>query len=253
MTPPASPLSDDLLLRLHHGETAGPSLTDAQAHDPVARQTLADWQAQDAALAALFPDPGPEIPPALRRLLDEAEASRLPLPRLALRGRMIAAGIALFALGAATGWLARPHPAMAEFDLPRTALAAHMTYVSEIAHPVEVSGSDRDHLLRWLSKRLGQPIHAPDLGAQGFQLLGGRLLPGEPHPAALLMYENDAGLRLTIYVIPDTAANSAFRHVEEDGQQGVWWTDDGLGCAIIGPLDRKALQEVAQAAYDQLI
>lgn len=251
MTPPAPPLPDDLLVRLHHGDTVEPADREALARDPAARQTLDAWRAQDAALAALFPDPGPAIPPALRRLLDEAAAP--DLPRQTLRWGMVAAGVALFALGAATGWLARPHPAAAGFDLPRTALAAHMTYVSEIAHPVEVPGSDRDHLLRWLSKRLGQPIHAPDLGAQGFQLLGGRLLPGEPHPAALLMYENDAGLRLTIYVIPDTAANSAFRHVEEDGQQGVWWTDDGLGCAIIGPLDRKALQEVAQAAYDQLI
>lgn len=251
MTPPAATLPQDDLLRHHHrAEESGATwIEDALAGDAAARETLAEWRAQDAALSALFPAPDPEIPPVMRRLLDEAAT---PSARM-IPWRAIAAGIALFAAGTAAGWLGRPEPKAASFDLAQTALAAHMTYVAEIAHPVEVPGSARDHLARWLSKRLGQDIHAPDLGAQGFQLLGGRLLPGDPRPAALFMYENDTGQRLTIYVIPRSGANTAFRHVEQQGQNGFWWTDDGLGCAIIGPLDRKALHDVAMAAYDQLI
>ncbi len=251
MTPPRPPFPADLLLRHHHGAGDAPARQEIAAllaADPAARATLAEWQAQDRALAELFPDPGPDLPPAMRRLLDQAAHPARFIP-----WRGIAAGIALFAAGTATGWLGRPTPQPGTFDLARTALSAHLTYAAEVAHPVEVPVSDRDHLVRWLSRRLGQTIHAPDLDAQGFRLLGGRLLPGDPRPAALFMYEDDAGQRLTIYVIPDNGANTAFRHLEQAGQQGIWWTDDGLGCAIIGPLDRATLQEVAQVAYEQLI
>lgn len=256
MTTRPTPIPLDALLRHHHGaEDAGARLNTAAAlaEDTAARETLAVWQAQDRALAALFPDPGAEIPAGMKRLLDEA-----PDPARTLPWRGIAAGIALFAAGTATGWLGRPPLTTggidpAQSNLAQTALAAHMTYVAEIAHPVEVPGTERDHLVRWLSKRLGQDIQAPDLGSQGFRLLGGRLLPGDRRPAALFMYEDDAGRRLTIYVVPDPGANTAFRYLEDQGQQGIWWTDDGLGCAIIGPLRREPLEAIAKTAYDQLL
>lgn len=252
MKPPPKSLSQEVLLRRHHGEEdAGsrPEIDAALAADPAAREMLRDWQAQDAALEALFAPPGGELPEPMRKRLEAA--ARVSRP--AIGWRPVGAGIALFAAGFALGWFIQPAQAPAGFDLAHSALNAHLTYAAEVAHPVEVPGSERDHLVRWLSKRLGQSIHVPDLGSLGFRLMGGRLLPGDPAPAALFMYENDAGQRLTIYVTPESGADTAFHHVEDQGQQGFWWTDAGLGCAIVAPIGRDALHAIALAAYDQLI
>ena len=61
------------------------------------------------------------------------------------------------------------------------------------------SRREEDHLLPWLSRRVGTTLRAPDLGAFGLKLLGGRLLPGVSGPAALFMYEGASGERFTIY------------------------------------------------------
>ncbi|MEG2977540.1 MAG: anti-sigma factor, partial [Comamonas sp.] len=72
----------------------------------------------------------------------------------------------------------------------REAAAAHAVYVPEKRHPVEVAAQQQAHLVQWLSKRLGVPLKTPVLDAQGFQLMGGRLLPGETGQArAQFMYE----------------------------------------------------------------
>ena len=54
-----------------------------------------------------------------------------------------------------------------------------MRRVADRDHPVEVGAGDPDHLVAWLSARLGRPVRAPSLDEYGYQLLGGRLLPGE--------------------------------------------------------------------------
>ena len=55
-------------------------------------------------------------------------------------------------------------------------------------HPVEVGADDEQHLVNWLSKRLGVKVRAPKLDDAGMSLVGGRLLPGENGPVAQFMY-----------------------------------------------------------------
>ena len=57
--------------------------------------------------------------------------------------------------------------------------------VVEVRHPVEVGGSERDHLQQWLSKRVGYQVSPPQLDKAGLKLVGGRLLPGPDGPARL--------------------------------------------------------------------
>jgi len=51
-----------------------------------------------------------------------------------------------------------------------------------------------------LSKRLNRTLTIPSLHEYGFELVGGRLLPGEDGPAAQFMYQNANGERLTLYM-----------------------------------------------------
>ncbi len=250
-----TPIQDDELLRLRHGTPedrlalAGLAETDADV-----RRKLADWEQQDAALRALY-DPVAEepVPARHRAVIAAARSTRPRVPPAYLR---LAAAIALLAVGAAGGWFAAlrldagsPGP-----ELAAEALRAYATYVVEVAHPVEVPASDEAHLVTWLSKRLGHPITPPDLAAQGFHLLGGRVVPDTNGTAALMMYEDDLGRRITLYVAPSADdAETAFRFVQSAGARGFWWLDQGIGCALVGDLPRDTLRAIAVAAYDQLV
>ncbi len=74
--------------------------------------------------------------------------------------------------------------------LARVAAVAHAVYSPEVRHPVEVGADQEAYLVRWLPKRLGANLKVPHLAAQGYPLVGGRLLPGERGPAAQFMYQD---------------------------------------------------------------
>ena len=88
------------------------------------------------------------------------------------------------------------------------ASVAHAVYQPEVRHPVEVTAAQQDHLVQWLSKRLNRPLKVPALGAQGYELVGGRLLPGELGARAQFMYQNGTGQRITLYLGALTCCDS---------------------------------------------
>jgi len=93
----------------------------------------------------------------------------------------------------------------------------------------------------------------PDLTAQGFQLVGGRLLPAASGPAAQFMYENADGDRLTLYVERNrSGGETAFRFVAQDEISAFYWKDGPLAYALIGRADREQLLGLANATYQQI-
>lgn len=80
------------------------------------------------------------------------------------------------------------------------AAVAHAVYQPEVRHPVEVGAAQQDHLVQWLSKRLDRPLKVPVLSPLGYELVGGRLLPGDTGARAQFMYQNGAGQRITLYM-----------------------------------------------------
>ena len=101
------------------------------------------------------------------------------------------------------GWLARD--AMLEragtpTTFARQAALTHALYAADVRRPVEVWASEEKSLVTWLTKRLGFPVHAPNLNDVGFALVGGRLVAGNEKPTALFMYENADHQRLSLQV-----------------------------------------------------
>jgi len=168
----------------------------------------------------------------------------------------LAAG--LMAVSVLTGWMMRAYvgfsPVPAVAVLPRAAAVAHVVYSPEIRHPVEVEAREEEHLVRWLSKRLGVGLRIPKLQAQGYSLVGGRLLPGEKGPAAQFMYQDAKGQRLTLYVRVggDDGGETAFRFAEEQKVRVFYWVDGRTGYALSGQIERAALLRVADAVYREL-
>lgn len=139
-------------------------------------------------------------------------------------------------------------------SLAHHAALAHRVYAPEVRHPVEVGADQQDHLVAWLSKRLGTPLKPPRLAPLGYELVGGRLLPGDSGPVAQFMYTDASGQRLTLYVSSGQAGNkdSGFRYAQ-DGQLSVfYWIDGRYGYALSGALGKAELSQIANAVYEQL-
>lgn len=179
--------------------------------------------------------------------------------RLARRLGLAAAGLVLFVVGAGAGWIgasrmetASVKAAPATTAVAANASAAYRTFVVEVAHPVEVDARHEAHLLQWLSRRLGKPLVAPDLGRFGYRLMGGRLLPSDSGAAAQLMYDDPAGKRLTVYVRAAQGSETAFRFRHEGETSTFAWIDRGFGFAVTGAVSRDELLPIAEAVYHGL-
>src|SRR5258708_5430721 len=119
------------------------------------------------------------------------------------------------------------------------------------AHPVEVPGSERDHLQQWLTKRCGWDVRAPQLDATGLKLVGGRLLPGPTGPASFLMYESASGERFTLYTSRAKPESAQMRYTAAENSGAMYWSEDGVGYVLSGPTDKDRLNQVARLVYDQ--
>jgi anti-sigma factor RsiW len=173
---------------------------------------------------------------------------------------VLAAGIAI-GLIAPSPWRAGSHPAPVASapvatgaGLPARAARAHAVYASEVRHPVEVDASQQEHLVAWLSKRLGTPLKVPVLAEEGFELLGGRLLPGPDGPVAQFMYQETTGRRLTLYVSARSKQEgpTAFRFAQEGPVSVFYWIDGNWGYALSGDIDKASLSRVSTSVYRQL-
>lgn len=142
------------------------------------------------------------------------------------------------AAGTSAGWVER-------------AAYAHNVFTPEPRHAVEVKAQE-EHLSRWLTARIKLPVKLFDLTEQGFQLVGGRLLPDGPGKSAQLMYENASKQRVTVYLRkPEEGADASFRY-ERHGELGLfYWVEAGAGYALVGPLPRDQLLTLAEAIYKQ--
>ena len=226
------------------------------------REALEAWLAShpdDAARVAAWRAQAEAIRARYGAVIDEPVPERLELATITRNRRSwgavaAAAAIAMFIAGGAAGWLARDATAAAPDEVElftADALDAHKLYISEVRHPIEVK-AEEDHLLPWLSRRLGTPLRAPDLEGFNLKLLGGRLLPGVVGPAAMFMYEGANGERFTIYCSRIDAAPTAFRYDSEGGFGAVRWIEGKYGWVVSGPKEKAKLKAVASAAYDQI-
>lgn len=171
--------------------------------------------------------------------------------------RRYAAAAAIFAVGLGLGWLARGEfisPQVVPVSLARLAATAHVVYAPEVRHPVEVTANEEDHLVGWLSKRLGTTLKAPKLAQVGYELVGGRLLSGPQGPVAQFMYQDARGQRLTLYVSRQRGEprDTAFRFSQEDRISVFYWVDGNFGYALSGEMKRDQLLQVAEVVYKQL-
>jgi anti-sigma factor RsiW len=221
------------------------------AAHPADAERVQAWAAQNQSLHAAFDAVLNEPLPLNLVRATRRPAIAMPFKAAAAMLAMLVTGLIGYAIGLGTPGQAPDAPVF----LARDAAIAHAVFSSEARHPVEVDAAHAEHLVAWLSKRVGTPLQAPDFSAQGFELLGGRLLTGDTGPVAQFMYQDKIERRVTLYVRRAVAGNSetTFRHATENGVEVFYWIDGDFGYALSGQIGRQAMQQLADAAYHQLV
>jgi anti-sigma factor RsiW len=274
-----TPVSEDDLHALLDGELPAAqrdAIESRLVHDASGAATLQAWRLQRDALRALHSEVLAEpIPPALLRAALQTQAAQQQVSQWWRWGGMAAGVVLAFGMGwLANGQLTRMQAGNAATiaktqtgrEFARQASVAHAVFSPEVRHPVEVAAAQQDHLVQWLSKRLGRSLKVPNLAQQGYELVGGRLLPGDEGARAQFMFQNTAGERVTLYVgsiIGKPAVTSkpgselsqketAFSFSSDGPVPGFYWVDQGFGYALAGKLPRETLVKLAEAVYQQL-
>ncbi|MDP3898057.1 MAG: anti-sigma factor [Mesorhizobium sp.] len=176
------------------------------------------------------------------------------------RRNAVAAGLVLvgllggYLIGVSGGVPGQGSDAHASEPVAERAVSAHVIYAAEKLHVVEVGADQKEHLVGWLSKRVGTNLSAPDLTAEGFDLVGGRLLPSGEKVAAQFMYQDRAGNRISLYITSAAGGSeTGFRLFERGGARAFYWVDGGFGYAVAGAVAGPVVEAVARSAYRQLL
>jgi len=216
----------------------------------------------DAELKALSQGLHQLYDPVLDEPVPERILAQARVPHGRWRAAAIAAGWVVLGLGAGAiagwqlhAWRSNVPPQAALPSFVKRAAVAHAVYSPEVRHPVEVAADQEQHLVTWLSKRLGVKVQAPKLDGAGLALVGGRLLPGESGPVAQFMYQTQNGRRLTMYVRAEASKNreTAFRYARDNNISVFYWIDRDCGYALASAdLDKDELLRVATLVYKQL-
>ncbi|MBN8929041.1 MAG: hypothetical protein BGO51_22690 [Rhodospirillales bacterium 69-11] len=242
--------SDAELHAFVDGQASAAQRAAVQSHlaaDPEDAARVAAWQAQRDALRAAFAELADEDLPA-RLTLAAVLQERRRRPHVAWSA-IAAAAVLAFGIGGAGGWMLRGRteaPAGMR-ALAREAMANHAVYAADRRRPTELGADQRDDLARWVSNRMNHTVAPPDLSAEGFQFMGGRLAATAQGPAGMFMYQNAAGMRMTVFVQPDpNARSSGPMTITGPSLDSCVWSDRGMSTAVVAPMPADKLRALAE-------
>lgn len=219
---------------------------DYLASRPEVAARIAAYKKQNESLHSLF-DPVLDEP-IPERLRVSTKKSAPPLMRYA-------AMLGWIAIGVVAGWGINEFTATrqtAELALVRQAAVAHLVYTPEAKRAVEVPAAEEQAMVNWLSKRMGVQIAIPKLAEHGYQLLGGRLLPGAEGVACQIMYQNAQGKRITLYMSKDRIDPTPIQVARQESLTVAYWSDAKLAYAVSGDLPEDDLKRIAASVSQQL-
>ncbi|KAB0484294.1 Transmembrane transcriptional regulator (anti-sigma factor RsiW) [Pseudomonas reinekei] len=215
------------------------------ASNPQVAMQVRAWQ-QDAqqlraALSGALQQPAnPELDPLMIR------------QRLKRRSRRHLASAAMLliavSIGGFGGWQAR-EMTFVSTQLPMTdALQAYRLIAQQGFLPADYKASDDGDMQGWLDRYFIQAYRLPDFAGAGFKPVSGRLLSTEQGPAAMVVYENQGGQKISFYVRPPGPKNNLLpRGSRSDGGlQAEYWSGGGYNYAMVSPTDTPAAQLLRQ-------
>ena len=209
------------------------------ANNPEISAQVRAWQldAQQlrAALGGALQQPAnPDLDPAVIRQRLKHQSRR----------HLASAAVLLIAVsvGGFSGWQAR-EMTLAPPQLPMTdALQAYRLIAQQGILPADFKVGEDGDMQGWLDRYFTQANRLPDLSDAGFKPVSGRLLSTEQGPAAMVVYQNQGGQKVSFYVRPPGPKNFLLpRGSRSDGGlQAEYWSGNGYNYAMVSPTDTPA-------------
>ncbi|MHB2243139.1 anti-sigma factor family protein [Pseudomonas monsensis] len=202
-----------------------------------------DAQQLRAALGgALLQPANPALDPAMIRKRRKRQTQR----------HLASAAVLLMAVGIGgfSGWQAREMTLVRPSLLPMTdALQAYRLIAQQGMLPADYKVADNGDMQRWLDRYFARASRLPDLTAAGFQPVSGRLLSTDEGPAAMVIYEDGGGHKVSFYVRPPGPKNTFLpRGSRSDGDlQAQYWSGGGYNYAMVSPVDTPVTSLLKQA------
>jgi anti-sigma factor RsiW len=148
------------------------------------------------------------------------------------------------AVGGLSGWQAR-EMTLASAPAPMAdAMQAYRLIAQQGILPADYKAVADGDMQGWLDRYFTQAHRLPDLSSSGFKPVSGRLLSTEQGPAAMVVYEDQGGHKISFYVRPPGPKNNLLpRGSRSDGElQAEYWSGGGYNYAMVSPSDTPAAQ-----------
>ncbi|MCW6510126.1 anti-sigma factor family protein [Lichenifustis flavocetrariae] len=126
---------------------------------------------------------------------------------------------------------------------------AQTTYGTDPDHPVEILDAPAGSLATWLKRHVGFSVRVPDLKRAGWTLRGGRVVPDDAGRAALMVYENAVGDRLSLRIGRINNPAPFDTSYEVTPGPTLVWMDGPLGFGIASSKEGSWLADNARDLY----
>jgi anti-sigma factor RsiW len=168
------------------------------------------------------------------------------------RRHLASAAVLLIAvsIGGFSGWQAREMTLARPAQLPMTdALQAYRLIAQQGVLPADYKVDSDGDMQRWLDRYFSGAGRLPDLKAAGFEPVSGRLLSTDEGAAAMVMYEDGSGHKVSFYLRPPGPKNTLLpRGSRSDGDlQADYWSGPGYNYAVVSPTDSPAAELLKQS------
>lgn len=183
----------------------------------------------------------PDLDPARIRLRRRQRARA----RLALAASLAVA----LGIGGLGGWQVHQLAATRASAPMADAVQAYRMFAMNRDTPFDVTHRHPGQLRAWLSRYFQHVAALPDLAASGFMPVGGRLIPTDSGPAAMVLYENQDGDVISFYIrSPSPQSGLLPRGQRQDGQlAAAYWSANGYNYALVSRADSQDLRVVREA------
>lgn len=153
-------------------------------------------------------------------------------------------------IGGIGGWQGHQLVAGNSGVAPMTdALQAYRMFAQQGIMPADFKVERNADLQAWLDRYFTDARRLPDLASAGFKAVGARLLSTDQGPAAMVLYQDSAGRRVSFYVRPPGVNNGLLpRGTRRDGElQADYWSGPGYNYAMVIPVGDPATAQLRQA------
>jgi anti-sigma factor RsiW len=213
------------------------------------------------------------VPLALVRAIKSAQPPKArdvrrlsrPVMKLAPSGKQaLAAALILFVIGGGIGYLLGTQPGAARLTLPVSAsqgrawaddiAAAQRIYLRQSTHVVELSATQTDEIMTWLTSAVGVKFSLPDLASEGLVFQGARLLVAAGKPTGQLVYRNIDGEIVSVCFLKEGMGTETgdFNEVIKDDVGVVSWHRAGVAYAIVGASSDALLDDLANRVSTEI-